>query len=242
MPDREQLKSAAAARALDLVKPGMVIGLGSGSTARYFVEGLGRLISQGLEVKVVPTSRDTADLARALGMSIVEDLAEPVDLDVDGADEIDPELQLIKGRGGALVREKLVAAAARRVVIIADGSKLVRHLGEGLLPVEILPFLWRRTVQQLELLRASCHLRGGGPTGPFVTDNGNLIVDLSFPEPIADPRALGARLKQIVGVVEHGIFVDLADACIVAHDDGVRVMGSLDGGDRHKEGSRWRSG
>jgi ribose 5-phosphate isomerase A len=159
-------------------------------------------------------------------MSTTDDLSDPIDLAVDGADEIDPELRLIKGRGGALTREKLVALAARKVVIIADGSKLVRCLGKGALPVEVLPFLWRQTAERLALLGATYRVRGE-LARPFVTDNGNLIVDLGFPNGIVDPGALGAELKQTAGVVEHGIFVGLADACFVAEREGVRVMGSL---------------
>jgi ribose 5-phosphate isomerase A len=227
VPDREALKAAAAARALELVRPGMVVGLGSGSTARYFVEGLGRLVRQGLDVKGVPTSRGTADLAHSLGITTIEELSVPIDLAVDGADEIDPERRLIKGRGGALTREKLVAAAARTFVVIADDSKLVRQLGRGPLPVEVLPFLWRQTAERLERTGATCRVRGE-PTAPYITENGNMILDLCFPRPIAAPEALGARLERTVGVVEHGLFLGMANACVLAGGDGVRVMGSFD--------------
>lgn len=227
MPDGEKLKAAAAARALELVRPGMVIGLGSGSTAVYFIQGLGRLVSQGLDVKAVPTSRASADLAISLGVAITEDIAGPIDLAVDGADEIDPKLRLIKGRGGAMTREKLVAASARRFVIIADATKLVQQLGTGPLPVEVLPFLWRQTAKRLELVGATCQLRGE-PTCPHLTDNGNVILDLRFARPIDVPEALDERLKQTIGVVEHGMFLGMANACVVAGDDGVRVIGSLD--------------
>lgn len=226
MSDLEKLKAAAAARALEFVRPGMVIGLGSGSTAGYFIQGLGRLVSHGLDVRTVPTSRAAADLAISLQISTTEDVAGPIDLAVDGADEIDPELRLIKGRGGAMTREKLVAAAAHRFVVIADDSKLVQRLGTGPLPVEVLPFLWRQTAKRLELVGATWQLRGH-PV-PYVTDNGNVILDLRFAEPIEAPEALDERLKQTLGVVEHGMFLGMADACVLACDDGVRVIGSLD--------------
>ena len=224
--DLEALKAAAATRALQLVQPGMVIGLGTGSTVRYFIEGLARLLESGMTAKGVPTSVATAELAKSLALPIVDDLTAPIDLAVDGADEIDPDLRLIKGRGGALTREKLVASAARRFVVIADGSKLVGQLGRGVLPVEVIPFLWRRTAEQLEALGASYALRGD-PGQPFITDNGNLILDLTFAAGIEDPEVLDAQLNQTVGVVEHGLFIDLADTCIVADASGVRVLGSL---------------
>lgn len=227
MVDVEGLKAEAAERALTLVRPGMVIGLGTGSTARYFIEGLGRLVRQGTRVRAVATSHATAELAATVGIASSDDLDAPIDLVVDGADEIDPRLRLIKGRGGALTREKLVAVAGRKVVIVADDSKLVEQLGRGPLPVEVLPFLWHLTARRLEQLGASYNPRGE-PSDPFVTDNGNLILDLSFAGGIADPEALDIELKRTPGVVEHGLFLGLAHACIIAGVDGVHVMGSLD--------------
>src|SRR5207302_5836022 len=136
----DELKQAAAEKALELVRDGMLVGLGSGSTARYFTEGVGRLVADGMRVRGVPTSRATAALAAELGIPVVEDLVGAIDLAVDGADEVDPILGLIKGRGGALFREKLVAAAAKRFVAVVDESKVVDRLGRGVLPVEVLPF------------------------------------------------------------------------------------------------------
>src|SRR5947199_8905689 len=156
----DELKQAAAYKALELVQDGMLIGLGSGSTARYFTEGLGRLVSEGLKMRGVPTSRATAELAAELGIPIVTELVGPIDLTVDGADEVDTALNLIKGRGGALSREKLVAAASKRFVIVVDESKLVKQLGVGVLPVEVLAFLWRSTAERLTGLVASLVLRG----------------------------------------------------------------------------------
>src|SRR5581483_5773351 len=169
-----------------------------------FTEGLGERVSRGLKVTGVPTSSDTAALARSLGIPLSEEITGDIDLAVDGADEIDPERRLIKGRGGALTREKLVALAARQVIIVADGSKLVNRLGRGQLPVEIVPFLWRHTRDRIASLGAACELRGG-EDAPFRTDNGNLIVDLRFPEPLGDAQAMADALKQIPGVVEHGL-------------------------------------
>lgn len=145
---------------------------------------------------------------------------------MDGADEIDPQLRIIKGAGGALTREKLVACAAQKFIIIADGSKLVEQLGRGVLPVEVIPFLWQRTAERLAALGAEYALRGT-PSEPFVTDNGNLILDLLFPNGIEDPEVLDVQLNEAVGVVEHGLFIDIADACIVADADSVRILGSL---------------
>jgi ribose 5-phosphate isomerase A len=225
-PEHAALKAAAAARALELVRPGMLVGLGSGSTARYFVEGLGRLVSQGMSITGVPTSRATADRARQLRIPTTDEPARAIDLAVDGADEVDPSLDLIKGRGGALTREKLVATAATRFVVIVDDSKLVERLGCGALPVEVVPFLWRETAVRLRKLGASCQLRRHDSV-PYLTDNANLILDVTFGEPIVDPAHLAARIKATTGVVEHGLFLGVTCACIVAGASGVHVIGSL---------------
>src|SRR3989454_8230830 len=161
LPDQDALKRAAADKALELVRDGMLIGLGSGSTARFFTEGVGRLVARGMKVRGVPTSRATAELAAANGIPIVTELLGPIDLAVDGADEVDPALNLIKGRGGALFREKIVAAAAKRFIVIVDESKMVQQLGAGVVPVEVLPFLWRTTAERLTALGASLTVRGG---------------------------------------------------------------------------------
>lgn len=205
----------------------MTLGLGTGSTARHFIDGLGALVAAGMTVRAVATSGASADQARSLGIRVIDDLNGPIDLAVDGADEVEPGLNLIKGRGGALFREKLVAAAATRFVVVADESKLVERLGVGVLPVEVLPFLWRTTVRRLAELGYGWTLRGGEGT-PFVTDNGNLIVDLSTPGGISDPELLGAELRAVAGVIEHGLFLGLTTACIVARTSGVEVIGSLD--------------
>src|SRR5690348_11960415 len=201
----------------------MLIGLGSGSTAAFFVEGLGRLVADGMKVRGVPSSRSTAELAASLGIPIVTELMGQIDLAVDGADEVDPALNLIKGRGGAMTREKRVAASAKRFVVVVDESKPVKQLGLALLPVDVLPYLWRSTAERLIPLGVSLVVRGGEET-PFVTDNGNLILDLTVEGGgIKDAAALDVKLKGITGVVEHGLFVGMTDTVIVAGPEGARA-------------------
>ena len=228
MGDQDDLKRAAAEKALELVRDGMLLGLGSGTTMRYFTEGLGRLVEGGMKVRGVPTSRATAELAAANGIPVITELVSPIDLAVDGADEVDPALNLIKGRGGAHFREKIVAAASKRFVVVVDESKMVPQLGVGVVPVEVLPFLWRTTAERLTELGASLTVRGG-EEAPFMTDNSNLILDLTFEGGIADPAEVATALKAIVGVVEHGLFVGMTDTCIVAGPDGPRVVGRSGG-------------
>ena len=225
----DEYKQVAALKALELVQDGMLVGLGSGTTARYFTEGLGRLVAGGLKVRGVPTSRATAELAAGLGIPIVTELVGQIDLTVDGADEVDPALNLIKGRGGALSREKLVAAASKRFVVVVDESKLVKQLGVGVLPVEVLAFLWRSTAERLTALGVSLVVRGGEEV-PYVTDNGNLILDLSGNGGIDNPGDFGFELKKITGVVEHGLFVGMAHTVIVAGPEGPKAIGRLSGG------------
>ncbi len=224
MVDQDALKRAAAEKALELVRDGMLVGLGSGTTVRYFTEGVGRLVAGGMKVRGVPSSRATAELAASNGIPIVTELIGAIDLAVDGADEVDPGLNLIKGRGGALFREKIVAAASKRFVVVVDESKMVRQLGVGVLPVEVLPFLWRTTAERLTALGTSLTVRGG-EEAPYVTDNGNLILDLTFEDGIGDPVATATALKMTTGVAEHGLFAGMTDTCIVAGPDGPRVLG-----------------
>lgn len=222
----EDYKRQAAEHALTLVRDGMRIGIGTGSTARYFIEGLGRLVGRGMSLRGLPTSEKSAELARDAGVPLLDATDAHLDLAVDGADEVDPRLRLIKGRGGALLREKLVASAADRFVVIVDESKLVEHLGRSRLPVEIVPFLWHLTAHRVEALGLEWELRGGVEE-PFVTDNGNLILDVRGNGEILDPEGLGARLENQLGVVEHGLFLGLARACVIAGPSGVRVLGEL---------------
>ncbi|TMD22464.1 MAG: ribose-5-phosphate isomerase RpiA [Chloroflexi bacterium] len=198
----EAQKQAAAQRALELVKPGTIVGLGTGSTARYFIEGLAARIQNGLLVQAVVTSLESRAMAEAGGIPITERADGSLDLAVDGADEIDPALNCVKGRGGALLREKIVAHASRRFVLIADETKLVGRLGRGPVPIEVLPFLWEATSRSIESLGGRPELRMA-PGGPFTTDNGNLVLDTSFGTVDA---ALGVSLHAIPGVIEHGLF------------------------------------
>jgi ribose 5-phosphate isomerase A len=220
----EAFKKAAAEKALELVQDGMLVGLGSGSTARYFIDGLGRLVERGMKLRGVPTSREAAELAATLGIPVVTEMIGQIDLAVDGADEVDPSLNLIKGRGGALFREKLVASASKRFVVVVDESKLVKELGVGVLPVEVLPFLWRTTAERVTALGVSLTVRGGEES-PFITDNGNLILDVTVPGGIKDAAELGSGLKKVTGVVEHGLFVGMTDTVIVANGDGPKAIG-----------------
>ncbi len=224
LADQTARKAAAARAAVELVEDGMLLGLGSGTTATLFVKFLIERARAGLRLTAVPTSNAIAQLAVAGGIEVVSEIDRGVDLDVDGADEIDPQLNLLKGRGGALVREKLVAAAARRFVVIADSSKLVARLGDGPLPVEVLPFLWQETGRRLELLGLEWTVRGG-EAAPFVTDNGNFVLDCTVPGGIADPSALGAQIKSLTGVIDHGIFAGLARTAFIGEDTGVRILG-----------------
>jgi ribose 5-phosphate isomerase A len=229
MPDREQRKREAAERALQLVMPGMKLGLGSGSTARQFVDLVGERVKAGLHVRCVATSEGTAAQAKALGIQLttLDDMPE-LDLTVDGADEVDPKLNLIKGGGGALLREKIVASASKRMVVIADSAKLVPRLGAFPLPIEVVPFGLAATRRHIERAFAKLGLVGPmrlrGESSPFVTDGGHYILDCSLGA-IADPEALSELLSPIPGVVEHGLFVGLARAAIIAGAGGVEVLG-----------------
>jgi len=219
----EAQKQAAAERALELVKPGTIIGLGTGSTARYFIEGLARRVRDGLRVRAVATSVESQAHAEAGGIPLTDRVDGWLDLAVDGADEIDPAINCVKGRGGALLREKVVAHASRRFVLIADESKLVGRLGRGLVPVEILPFLWEATSRSIESLGGRPELRMAAGA-PFTTDNGNLVLDTAFG---AVDTALGAALHAIPGVIEHGLFFGMARAAIIGSTAGIRILGEL---------------
>ena len=223
----DEMKKAAAAAALEFVRPGMRLGLGTGSTASWFVRLLGEKIAGGLDVVGVPTSEATAVLAREVGVRLVtlDDIA-GLDLTVDGADEFDPELNLVKGGGGALLREKIVAADSRRMVVITDESKRVEHLGAFPLPVEIVTFGAGATMRAIADAARTCGLAGAltirqaKDGGRYVTDQGNWIVDASFRQ-ISDPQALATALSRIPGVVEHGLFIGLASTIIIAGRSGI---------------------
>lgn len=225
-----ELKIEAARAALDFVKPGMRLGIGTGSTADEFIRLLGERVKAGMEIIGVPTSERTAALCRECGIALTTlDETPRLDLTIDGADEIDPQLRLIKGGGGALLREKIVAAASESMVVIADRSKLVATLGAFPLPIEVNPFGLGATNDALQRLAASLGLAGSmrlredGEGKPYRTDGGHYIIDASFGR-IQDAERLASGLKDIPGVVQHGLFIGLAKAAIVADADGVEVI------------------
>lgn len=222
--DVDLLKRRAAERAVELVESGMIIGLGSGSTASHALRRLAEAIQVGKlhDVRGVPTSRRIEQEAQALNIPLIDldDVIE-IDLTIDGADEVDPDLNLIKGGGGALLREKIVAQISRREVIVIDDSKLSPKLGtRWFLPVEVVPFGWRTQLRYLESLGAKVTLREVDGA-PFHTDQGNLILDCHF-GPIDDPKDLAARIKARAGIVEHGLFLSMATEVIVASAGGIR--------------------
>lgn len=224
----ESLKRRAAERAAEWIRDGMTVGLGTGSTVRHLLDHLAerRAAGEWGSIVGVPTSEQTAARARELGIPLrTLDEAPEVDLTIDGADEVDPELRLIKGLGGALLREKIVAVASRRLVIIVDESKVVPRLGtRSPLPVEVDPFGAAVQPPFLRSLGAEPTLRPGPGGGPLVTDGGNLIFDCRFFRGIDDPEGVEAALDHRVGVMENGLFLGLASAVVVAGSGGVRVM------------------
>lgn len=229
----EGQKRAAAARAVDLVESGMRLGLGTGSTIAHFLDILAERLHDGSLTGVVgvPTSVRTDERCMDLGIPTkpLHELA-PLDLAVDGADEIDPSLDLVKGLGGALLREKMVASEARRFVVIGDERKLVERLGErSPLPVEVVPFSWRIHIPFLEGWGARPVLREGEGDGPAATDNGNYILDCHFDGGISDPEALDRALQDRAGVVASGLFLEMAGDAYVATGEGVRHLGRDDG-------------
>ena len=228
--DVEAQKRAAAAAAIELVRPGMRLGLGTGTTARFFVELLGERVRAGLKILAVPTSEATRIQAQQLGIALTTlDEAPELDLTVDGADEIAPDLNLIKGGGGALLREKIVASASARMVVIADESKWVSMLGRFPLPVEITPFGAAVTRRAVERIAAEAGCPGPAPVRQtpsghaFVTDGGHWLLDAQV-QRISDPERLAARLSSIPGVMGHGLFIGIARTAILAGSAGVRIV------------------
>ena len=228
--DSNVLKRAAAAKALDYVREGMKLGLGTGSTAEIFLELLSPRVRGGLNLLCVPTSERTATRARALGLSLASlDDTAPLDLTVDGADEADRELTLIKGAGGALLREKIVAASSKRMIVIADESKLVARLGKFTLPVEVLEFGHKTTVARLAAAVAALGYAGvtmtlrGKDGVAFKSDSGNLIYDCAFGA-ITSASKLAQALADIPGVIEHGLFLGIATTLLIAHPGEVEVI------------------
>ena len=224
----DRRKQAAAESAVARVANGMIVGLGSGSTAALAVNALGKRVREGLRIIGIPTSERTATQARALEIPLAT-LAEysQIDVTIDGADEVETgSLDLIKGLGGALLREKIVADASQRFVIVVDEAKIVNHLGErGPVPVEVVPFGWQAAARKLTDLGANAVLRKGADGEPFRSDGGHYILDCTF-GPIADTKALASELDDIVGVVEHGLFIGLTSEVHVGGAGGIRVFTS----------------
>lgn len=226
----EELKEQAGIAACDFVKEGMKLGLGTGSTVRYTVLELGRRMNQeGLEIVGVPTSESTRELAESLDIPLIP-LAEAgmLDLVIDGADEFDPDYNLIKGGGGALTREKIVAQSSNGMVVVADDSKQVETLGSFDLPIEVLPFEWKRTADRVAEFCSGPVVRRGGDK-PFISDNGGYILDCSFGSTITNPSELESTLLDIAGVVEVGLFIGICDAVVMASNTGVLTLVKQDG-------------
>ena len=215
-------KEVAGRRAAEYIETGMVVGLGTGSTAEFAIRAIGERVAAGLEVKAIPTSEASAQLAGELGITLTTLEDDPaVDLTIDGADEVDPDLDLIKGLGGALLREKIVAAATARQVIIIDPSKLVKKLGtQAPLPIEVVPFSWSLVCNRLSERGIEPTLRMLQAEQPFVTDNGNYIIDGRFPEGIDDAQATDVWLNTLPGVVENGLFVAMTHLVVIGEADG----------------------
>ncbi len=218
------LKEMAAREAVKYVEDDMVVGLGSGTTATIAIKLLGEKVKQGLTIIGIPTSKESEKVAESVGIPIGELRAHPpVDLTIDGADEVDPSLNLIKGLGGALVREKIVASHSNLEIIVVDDVKMVDRLGQRApVPVEILRFAHEATINKLNKLGCACKIRIRHDQ-PFVTDNGNLIVDCRF-QTIEDPGKLESAINAIPGVVDNGLFVGMADKVIVATSDGIKIL------------------
>jgi ribose 5-phosphate isomerase A len=218
----DQEKEAAARASLRFVKDGQIVGLGTGSTAWYFIQLLGEAVKNGLRIKGIPTSVRSREQAASLGIPLTTlDEYQQIDVTVDGADEVDPELRLIKGGGGALLREKIIASATRQLVIVVDASKRVPVLGRFPLPVEVIKFAEALVQKKIEALGAKVTVRREGDGKPYLTDENNHILDCRF-ERIPDADGLARQLSDMPGVVEHGLFINMASVVLVA--DGSEIV------------------
>ncbi|MGN6616116.1 MAG: ribose-5-phosphate isomerase RpiA [Ilyomonas sp.] len=213
-------KRIAAEKAVEYIKSGITVGLGTGSTAKFAIEKLGyKIVSEGLQIKAVATSKASDALARSVNVPIIPfSTIDAIDITIDGADEVDEDLNLIKGGGGALLREKIVASNSKQLIIVADNKKLVKHLGKFPLPVEVIPFGYEMTIKKLEKLGCKPVLRKKDDE-VFMTDNGNYIIDCSFGN-ILHPKQLHDDINAIVGVVENGLFINMANKVIIGFEDG----------------------
>ena len=217
--DRE--KDAAARASLRYVNDGDIVGLGTGSTAAFMVRALAEKVRAGLKIVGIPTSKRTGELAASLGIAVTTlDEYQDINVTIDGADEFDSQLRLIKGGGGALLREKIVASASRKLVIIADSSKQASKLGRFPLPVEVIPFAEKLVARKIVAMGAQVKLREYAYGNPFVTDEGHHILDCHFGE-IDDPEKIGSELRFMPGIVEHGLFLNMASVVVVGKADGV---------------------
>jgi ribose 5-phosphate isomerase A len=221
----ESLKKAAALTAVEFVRDGMVVGLGTGSTAKHLIIALGEKVRAGMKLRGVPTSHETAELARQQGISLIDqDNAWIIDVAIDGADQVDPNFNLIKGGGGALLKEKIVAASARQFIVMVDHTKRVPVLGGSFpLPIEVVPFGWGSTAREIEALTKSRVVLRERNGAPFKTESGNLIVDVHI-DRIEQPRELEMWLNHIPGIVETGLFVNRTDILIVGTPQGVETQ------------------
>ena len=218
----DDAKRLAAQKSLEFIADGMVVGLGTGSTATHFIRLLGEKVQRGLKVRGISSSKASEELAKSLSIPII-DLRQcsEIDVAIDGADEVGPGLALIKGGGGALLREKIVASAAKRFIVVADSTKVVKRLGKFPLPVEVIPMAAPLVARKLLDMGLPSKIRRVKTGGEFITDEGNLILDCASGE-IADPDALATSIRQIIGVVEHGLFLHMAEMALIA--DGAEVV------------------
>jgi ribose 5-phosphate isomerase A len=224
MPTNDSAKILAAQKSLEFIKDGMVVGLGSGSTATHFIQLLGEKVKQGLKIRGIASSKASEDLAASLTIPIVDfNTCPQIDVTIDGADEIAPGLALIKGGGGALLREKIVASASKQFIIVADSSKVVPQLGAFPLPVEVIPMASPLVARKLQDLGINPTVRRHNTGDDYITDEGNLILDCECGA-IDDPHKLAAAIRQIVGVVEHGLFLNMANLALIASDSEVTEM------------------
>ena len=218
-------KAAAGKKAAELIKSGMVVGLGTGSTARHFIEALGVKCRAGLAVTAVATSKESEQLARQAGIALTDfDRLETIDIDVDGADEIDREKRMIKGGGGALFREKIIAGMSREMIVIVDSSKQVEALGSFPLPVEISSFAHLATLKHIRDLGYTGSVRKDAEGKRFITDNQNIIFDIELTFPCTEPEQIERKLTKIPGVIDTGFFIGYAGRVITGHEDGSTVI------------------
>ena len=224
MDSADHAKELAAQKALEFISDGMIVGLGSGTTSTHFIKLLGARVKQGLKIRGIASSNNSEQLAKSLSIPIIDfHQTSSIDVTVDGADEIAPGLALIKGGGGALLREKIVASASKKFVVVADSSKIVAHLGKFPLPIEVIPMAAPLVAAKLSALGIRPSVRHHPEGTEYITDEGNLILDCACGQ-ILDPQALAASVRAIVGVVEHGLFLNMADLAIVSSEREIRLL------------------